>query len=415
MSALLFQQIRSRRAVIRYFLLTYLDKGLAFLLPLSVLFITDNTVLYATIEAAFSWAMLFLTVMDLGITSYLFYAYRHSTDPGEVLTVAQSAVSTLVIIYFICGIGMFCALSTSDWSRAMLSLLVLGRVIFLQYSNVMAGYWRLSDFPARIYKFTLPVYVFTLLLIALTRNTGSDWQTVAYITMPVLFAVVAALRRLLKNPVAVKRILKFLSDALAFSWPVMLNVLAMAFVNNYAKIYAFNNLSQQEAVQVAFVLRIALIIQLTHKAFSSYFSKKLFMSETKQVDLALLARYSLTLVSAVVVAICAVFFCHYFLSSHFTLPVDLSTFFFFAYTVIWCYIGYIELYFNLHNANKMVLAISIIGGLVYLLLISVTRKVTAQDLGLYMVVSGLLNLLMLFGGLSYLRALPFQKRKDLVP
>ncbi|MEQ1586315.1 MAG: hypothetical protein ABL895_10575 [Cyclobacteriaceae bacterium] len=194
----------------------------------------------------------------------------------------------------------------------------------------------------------------------------------------------------------------FVKNALTFSWPIILNLLAMSFINNYAKIYAYGHLSESEMVQISYIMRIGLIIQLSHTAYASYFSKSLFMDISKRFNVKIFKQYSLVILFSILIVVVLIHFTNFLFDSYIQIPFNLSTVFFILYIVLWCFIGYLELYFGVMNKNRLILYYSIISSVVYVMLLKVFGDVDLLQLSIIMVVAGLLNIVLVLFGLRKL-------------
>jgi hypothetical protein len=90
------------------------------------------------------------------------------------------------------------------------------------------------------------------------------------------------------------------------------------------------------------------------------------------------------------------------------IPLDLTTLLFLAYTLMWCFMGYLELYFGILNANRKVLVYSITSSVVYILLLKGFSDIGLRQLAIFMALAGTLNLALFIGGLYRLDV--FSKR-----
>ena len=277
------------------------------------------------------------------------------------------------------------------------------RSLFTIYVNFHSHIFRLEDRPSRIYLITIVVNVLSFLaLLGGPSLSGSELLVLFFVPSGIVIIVHCARFLALRvREIEVGAALRFLKSALSFSWPVMLNVLAMSFVNNYAKIFAFNRLGEEVTAGIAFILRVALVIQLSHAAFLAYYSKSLYMNEKKTLHFNNLLRYNLVVGCTAAAAVLFVM-----VAPQFIRMVDLSSplvaILLIIYTVVWCYIAYLELYFGIMNANRRVLVYSVISAVVYIGLMLATPHLTIQKMAWYMVASVTLNLAMVLAGLRTL-------------
>src|SRR5690606_23910727 len=82
----------------RFFLLTYTDRALSFLLPLVVLSFFGQTP-YNVVELVFSYASLLYIVLDAGFSSYLFFGYRNAPAKEEFVLSAKKNFRLLLFCY----------------------------------------------------------------------------------------------------------------------------------------------------------------------------------------------------------------------------------------------------------------------------------------------------------------------------
>jgi hypothetical protein len=197
----------------------------------------------------------------------------------------------------------------------------------------------------------------------------------------------------------------FFKNSMIFAWPILLNTLFMSFMNNYAKIYAYGHLSQQEMAQISYILRIGLIVQLTHASFSSFYSKSLFMDLERRFNFGIFKQYNYVLLLSAVLVGLIILFTNYVFYSFIRIPLTLSTGFFVLYILLWCYIGYLEIYFGVMNANRRMLYYSMISSLLYIALLKGFGEVTLLQLSVFMVATALLNLILVIIGLIQLRVI----------
>ncbi|RME32079.1 MAG: hypothetical protein D6800_00165 [Candidatus Zixiibacteriota bacterium] len=161
-----------------------------------------------------------------------------------------------------------------------------------------------------------------------------------------------------------REFLPYLKRALSFSWPIMLNVLLFLLINNYGKIYARNFLSEEDMFNLSFVQRLAIIIQLAHASAMAYLSKRVYLDKQRGVSLRITALYSALIVAGVLMVAAAFVLLRLF--SHLTsVPLNAVSLLLVIYTVLWCYVGYLEMYLARINRNKYVLICSAAAAVVF--------------------------------------------------
>lgn len=401
------EKYRNSKNLIHYFLLTYLDKVISFALPLSILFIIKDKGLYTTVEVAFSYATILMVIIDLGFSNYLFYGYKKSENQAGFVSEAQLYFRFLLLVYAVFSLILFVALGIYDDTLVLLFCVIIARALFTLYLGFYANIYRLNDRPSGVYRVSMFINVFSFLLLMLA--TFFHWEyAILYFSIPSVLLILYVCLKFLSTDLKVFRFsdfMSFLSHALKFSWPIILNVLAMSYINNYAKIYAYSYLSEDETVQISYILRIGLVIQLTHSAFSSFFSKSLFMQTDNKFNYKIFRQYNAVLLLSACMVVGAVAGTNYFFEDEIHIRFTLSTFLLLLYIVLWCYIGYLEIYFGVMNANKRILYYSLVSSLIYTILLLAFQNIDLLKLSLCMVISAAINLTFVVIGLYNLNIL----------
>jgi hypothetical protein len=400
MVKILLNFVKGRADLMRFFILTYLDKAVSFALPLAVLFILGDSSFYSWIEVAFSYASIVIVVIEMGLSNYLFWGYKQAVDKTQFMAKARVFFEAMIFLYCALGLLLYWSYPWASRDAQMLFLLIVARTLFMFYVNYYSNVYRLRDTPGRIYTITLLVNLSSFLMLLLAFKFSPANATL-YFVIPALTLVSVVSLRFLKEirRVRMNELLMLVRQALAFSWPIMLNVLLMNFINNYAKIYAFDHLTEAEVVQVSYTLRIGLIIQLGHAAFSSYFSKSLFMDSSNRFNARIFRQYSLVLASSLILVSIIIVLTNMFKGYQVYIPLSMTTFLLVVYIILWCYIGYLEIYFGVLNANRWVLVYSILSSIVYFGIIWVIKEPRLVHLAWAMTLSALLNLFLVIYGL----------------
>jgi O-antigen/teichoic acid export membrane protein len=374
-------------------------------LPLSILFIIKDKSLYTLVEVAFSYATLCMVIIELGVSNYLFYGYKKAVDKERFVADTQLYFKFLLLIYCLLSLVLFFGIHFYDKTLVMLFVLISIRTLFTLFINFYSNIYRLKDNPSMIYLTSILVNTCSVVLVMLAHFF--TWgHTLLYFFIPSLVLITwvsikFALVELRKFDFSGFR--TFLMHSLKFSWPIILNVLAMSYVNNYAKIYAYGHLSQQETVQISYIMRIGLVVQLTHSAFSSFFSKTLFMDTEHKFNFKIFKQYNLVLLFSACLVMVAVFLTNYFFGDQIQIALTTSTFLLLLYIILWCYIGYLEIYFGVMNANRKILYYSIVSSLIYTILLMIFKNIDLLKLSLCMVISAVINLSFVVVGLNKMR------------
>lgn len=393
---------KQKRDLIVYFALTYVDKAITFALPLFILFILKDRPLYNLIEVVFSYAVLAMTLIELGLSNYLFWGYKNSEKKEAFLEKAQTFFKFMIIIY--CSLSLVFFGSFHDHSNLFLLAMVSIRTLFTFYTSFYANVYRLQDRPKRIYSITISSNLMSLVLLIVAFFASRNYAAQFFFlpSAALLAWCMASFFLFDLKKFQIGKFLPFIKDSLHYSWPIVLNTLFMSFVNNYSKIYAYSYLSPEEMTQISYVLRVGLVIQLTHAAFASFYSKSIFMDESHKFNLKLFKQYSFVLLLSMAGVAFIIVLTNLFFSTLFNIPLTLSTALFVVYILLWCYIGYLEIYYGAKNANRLMLYYSIFSSALYILMIRWSDHLGLVQLSLFMFLSALVNLGLVIIGLKKL-------------
>lgn len=398
------KKIIEKKSFLNFFLLTYVDKTISFILPLSILFVLKDKALYTLVEVSFSYASIAMVLIELGLSNYLFWGYKEAENKHDFLEKAKIYFKASLVFYVLLSVLFFVISPHYSDETLLLFSIVIIRTLFTFYVNFYSNIYRLLDNPSKIYQITIAVNILSLILLILAHLL-SVRHAVLYFFLPSLALVIISCVQFVRQIrlFNITDFMTFLKKALLFSWPIIVNVLAMTFINNYARIYAYSFLSEAEMVQISYVMRVGLIVQLTHAAFSSFFSKALFMDESKKFNKSIFGQYSVVMISSMALVISLVQVTNIFFNSYIHIPINWSTILFLVYIVLWCYIGYFELYFGVMNANRLVLYFSVVSSVVYVLMLNIYGEIGLLELSFFMVVSAVVNISLVIIGLYRLR------------
>jgi O-antigen/teichoic acid export membrane protein len=353
------------------------------------------------VEVAFSYATIAMILIELGVSNYLFFGYKKADDKESFLKNAQLYFKFLLAFYFLLTIPFVLVINYINSSLVFLFCLVGIRTLFTLFLNFYSNIFRLNDNPSKIYRTSITINIFSFGVLLLANFYSWDYKLI-YFFLPSLFLLLVVAIKFLIFEIytfSFSGFRIFIKESLIFSWPIIINVLAMSYMNNYAKIYAYGNLSQEEMVQISYILRISLVIQLTHASFSSYFSKALFMDSSHRLNTKIFKQYSIVLLFSTILVLLIILATNLLFQNLIHIPINLSTLLFILYTILWCYIGYLEIYFGIMNANRRVLFYSIFSSIVYTVLLKLYVNVNLLQLSFFMVITALLNLILVIKGL----------------
>ena len=407
----ILKNYRQRKGLIFFFILTYFDKVVSFALPLSILFIIKDKSLYTLVEVAFSYATILMVLIELGLSNYLFWGYKESENKDLFIEKSQVFFRGSILFYCILSALLLSYLYTINHELLILFSVVAIRALFNYFVNFYSNIYRLKDIPSRIYLITVIVNLSSFFLLLMAYQFGMQYSILYFFLPSMILVLGVSIKFLFQIRLFVfHEFLSFLKRALKFSWPIILNILTMSFINNYAKIYAYGHLPESEMVQISYIMRIGLIIQLSHAAYSSYFSKSLFMDKKQDFNFRIFKQYSLIILFSVFLVVVAIQATNLLFDSYIQIPFALSTILFLLYIVLWCFTGYLELYFGVLNANRLILYYSIFSSVVYIILLKIYGDVNLLTLSIFMTVVGLINLVLVIFGLRRLRIFVYRRK-----
>ena len=153
----------------------------------------------------------------------------------------------------------------------------------------------------------------------------------------------------------------------------------------------------------SYLLRISMVVQMAHASIVAYYSKRLFLDESKQIDRRLYWFYSAFLLVSAILSILIVIVINA-LEIIPSITVGFTSCILLLYVFLWCQQSFLEQYLNKINKNKWILYVSFIGVLVYLFMIFVPfREVTVGYIALSMLCSTLVALSILVAYFKYKR------------
>lgn len=380
--------------LLKYTVLNYIDKFIVFLLPLIVLFLTKDKKIYNDIEYIFSIANLSIIVLEIG-RIYLFYGYKIADNRNVFLVKSKNYFLFIQLLYTLIGICIYPFVSTLQSSLGMLYVFVLIRSLYILFLNFFNSYFRLAGAPTRIFCYSIPVNVISIVLICLFLNLKLELTFEMFFLPQCLISLMSVLSFLFRfRWKFTLGLISYIKHGALYAWPIILNVLIVSFVNNYGKIYAYNFLSENEMYNFSYLLRIAMIIQMAHASVLAYCSKDIYMNEKKGLDITVLKLYSLFISIAVILSVTflVIFNCVFSLEQ---VKVDIIFVLILTYVLLWCYQAFFEIYYNKTNNNKLVLLYSLIGGSVYLFLLFGIGVKGIKTLSAYMLISVSINFILI--------------------
>lgn len=385
---------RRHTGLIGYTVLNYFDKLLIFLTPLAVLYLYRDRLLYNEIEYVCSVAAVVVVPLEFGIANSFLFAYRGAEHRDALVERAHAAFLWSFALYVVVaalatGVAAFAG---AAWTG--IALLTVIRALFLYFIQFYGVYFRVVDRPANVFWFSCLTNVGTLaIVLALRGRVESLRLEWFFATQAVVPLAVAAYQLRVVPRARLLAVRAYVAAGVRYAWPISLNILLFMVVSNYGKVYARNWLTEGEMFQISFVQRLALIIQLAHASAVGYLAKAVFVEEGAGSERRLLATYTVMMAIATA-GVWVAFAGVNAYSSSVRVALDGVTLSLVAYTIIWCYGAYFELYLNKINRNKTILAISIVSSALFGGILSVGFASPLARIGVAMAGSSLLKLIL---------------------
>lgn len=389
-----------------YTFLNYSDKFLTFCLPLAILYITKNQKTYNEIEYILSLANIAIVFLELGMRTYFFYGYSIANNKDEYTQNVNNYFTTLFSIYFFASLLLFPFIYFVNGNASYLLIFIATRSLFLLLTGFYNSYFRLVDTPSAIFKFTIPTNLLSIILIILFTEINIQNGLYPFFLPQMLASIFAIFWFKKHKPFKhIKELYQYLKVALSYSWPIILNVLLITYINNFAKIYAYNKMSAEDMFQLSYLLRISLIIQMMHVSISGYYSKQIFIDKTPGINKRILGLYSIFMsISVLMVLVFVLIFNQ--IPSLPSVNINSSFIAIIAYTIVWCYQAYFELYLNKYKQTKHILIFSIVSMIFYTAIVWLGFGNTIISLSLIMLGTITVNLIQTS---AYLKLFLFRK------
>ena len=158
-------------------------------------------------------------------------------------------------------------------------IFIFVRIIYLTIINFYKIYFRAKDKPSKIFIFSIPVSILTIVLMIwnfLFLSGNSLFIFFVFQILLILFYFLIKIKNINKFKLNIKNYITILKKSFYFSYPLMLSILFYNFMLNYGKIYSFNFLSDEEMSFLSLVQRIFIILTFFHATYVSYFQKNFY-------------------------------------------------------------------------------------------------------------------------------------------
>ncbi|MDA9841140.1 hypothetical protein N9C34_00590 [Candidatus Marinimicrobia bacterium] len=173
----------------------------------------------------------------------------------------------------------------------------------------------------------------------------------------------------------------------------MINLLLMGLINQFGKLYAYNNLDINEMFDLSLIQRISIIIVLIHTSIVGFFTKKLFMSKS------LIDHKNIFILYFLAILVTALSIYLFVLLGNKINILDINIYLlgiFLIGTMLWCYNAYFELYFNRSNKNRYIPIISLFAFTTYCIIFTLSENINIIRIGEIYLMSNLTGSLFTF-------------------
>lgn len=352
--------------LVRYSFLNYFDKGLNFLLPLSLIFIVDNRAVYNQIELILGYAMIAASFIDFGFRGYLFYGYSNSSNKQLFAKLIEEEFEKYLNLYGIIIVLSSIFLFVFNDRYEFLTLVILFvtiRTTYLFITSYLSVKFRLLDIPNRIFYYSIPVSLATLLTVYLFYRVFNR-TSLSY-----FFAGQASLiiYLLVKNAINSQKFkihfdVKAIKESFLYSWPILLNSVMSMILVNFSKIYGYDVLTESQMTQLSYTLRIGLVIQLAHVSFAGFFTKELFIEKGRKKILTITFKYLFVLFTSSILSYTIILAINVYSSQD---KFQLFQLFLILFYLTWSCSAYCELFLNKARLNVYIPIFSLCANIVY--------------------------------------------------
>lgn len=380
---------RSHIGLLKFVVLNYLDKGIAFVMPLLVLWLSDNKELYNDIEYVYSIANILVFVFSI-VSFSSFYYYKESVDKGSFLRLYQKSSGIIMLLTVILtSVGMWIYKQFDAKITCALILCITSRTLYMVYINNVSSYVRLIDKPSKILLYSIFINLITIgvvyLCFLLSIRVLIPYFFVCFF-VPFYYCILIIHEN---ESVSGDLVKKFFIESLKYSWPIVVTCFIGAFVNNVGKLIAFNRMSVNDMYVFSYTLRISMIIQLAHSSIIAYFSKNIYL---KGYPKKIIIAYLLLLLVAIFGCLLFIHLCN--LSEKLYLPLNLTTFLIILYNFVFCCASFMELFFSRRKKNTNILIVTIISVLCFIALLSSLKIYSLRNIVICMLAYGIVRLVL---------------------
>lgn len=389
---------KENKKLLWFTVLSYIDKGLAFILPLLVLYLFKDKDTYNDLEYAYSIAnvaVYFFSVASI----YSFYGYKEASD--KLIYIKYYLSISCVSIIFTSIITIFLAVLRPELGREVgliVYLLISARIVLLLFINFFSSYYRLVDKPSDIMLFTIAISISVVVLLGVFYVFS--WDLLCSFAIPeILIPIFVSVYFLYKGVFAPYAFfVEYYKKSIAYAWPLLINCFLGLGVTNFGKIYAFNYMTSDDMYVFSYTMRISMVIGMAHTSILAFYSKQIY---TNYFSVSILLKYALFLLSSSVLSFLIIISLNGYLPQK--LPIDLTMLVIFIYNIIFFAGSFCEAFYGRANENQRILVISFISAIVFVLLILSEKELTILSISLTMLIYAAVRFLLMILGIKEIR------------
>ena len=346
-----------------YSFFNFVDKILIFLLPLIVLKIYDDKNLYNSLEYIYSLSVIIVIFFDLGLKNYTFYFLKQSSDLNKDI---KKIDNTFYFFLIILSLSLILFFTFFEKFYNQILILIFIRVIYLTLISFYKIYFRAKDKPSKIFLFSIPVNILTLILMILNFLYLKENSLLIFFVFQILLILLYFFFRInfiYKIKSNIKNYISILKKSFYFSYPLMLSILFYNFMLNYGKIYSFNFLSQEQMSFLSLVQRMFVILTFFHATYVSYFQKRIFISDDRFINKTIFVDYfKIIIFISVILLILTPFVANYVKIEILNYKIVILLF---LHSILWCLSSFFDMYLTKTNNNKSILFSMIISLIIF--------------------------------------------------
>lgn len=342
------------KKLLSYSFFLFADKGLSFILPIVLLYLSDASA-YAQLEAALALSILLVPLLDLGTNYYVGYLYSKEGDNcfhkfnRLLLSIALISILIAIPLFFVSEVFLI----------VILAVLRSIHINLYQYGQIKGRLTEQLISPILV-NITASIVVVILIFLSVYFSFEEKFLLLSYFIFPPLLFIAFNIKVLKVVDFSTyfqfdyDSFLRFLKASLIFAAPAILNTLLVTGFANLTKIYVLESFGESDMVRYSFVFRLAMIIQLCHMAVSGY-TFKFFLLSNNLVRMTSL--YTLYVVALSVITLTIVFVVYFMngLVDYELLYIDSLFIVAFAYTLFWCFASFFDFLYVRINKTKLML------------------------------------------------------------